>query len=269
MPKDKGQSSVVFLGGGRITSALCAGLRLAGDRREIVVFDRNPEKLGALRREFCVVAARDLKSALERASIVVVAVRPASMAEMLAEVKASGAPQVLYVSLAAGVPLRNLRAGLPKVRWVRAMPSPVCRMARGLTSICFDRAVSKQDRTRVRELLEPVGEVVEIPERQFDAFTATFSSSHGYHAVRTLAEQAHRAGLDRKTALMAAAHALCDGIQYWRESGSTLDELLHETATPGGTAAATMAAMHQAGYARVVAKGLAAGIGQARRNAKQ
>src|SRR5215475_13824314 len=119
--RQKRQSSVVFLGGGRITSALCAGLRLAGDRREIVVYDRNPKKLRALRRESGLVAARDLKSALERASMMVLAVRPASVTEILAEVKASSGAPGLAVSLAAGVPLRNLRKWLPKATWVRAM----------------------------------------------------------------------------------------------------------------------------------------------------
>ncbi|HVN21433.1 MAG TPA: hypothetical protein VMU05_21790, partial [Dongiaceae bacterium] len=66
----------------------------------------------------------------------------------------------------------------------------------------------------------------------------------------------------------AAAHALADGILYWREAGLSLDELLHEAATPGGIAAATMHAMDQAGYPRAVSKGLKAGIAQARRNAK-
>lgn len=267
MGRENRRSTIVFLGGGRITSAICAGLRLAGDRREIVVYDRNPEKLRVLRRESRVAAARDLKSALERASMTVLALRPASVAEMMAEARACGVAPGLCISLAAGVPLRNLRAWLPKAIWVRAMPSPVCRIARGLTAVCFDRGVGKPDRARVRELFEQVGQIVEISEKELDVFTATFSSSHGYHALATLAEHARQAGLDRKTALTAAAHALCDGIAYWRQSGSTLDDLLHEAATPGGTAAATMSAMDQAGYARVVAKGLAAGIGHARRNA--
>jgi pyrroline-5-carboxylate reductase len=271
MPAQKvySRSAVVFLGGGRITSALCAGLRLAGYDRPIVVYDRNPEKLGALRRESGVMAARDLKSALERMLMLVLAVRPASVTGMLAEVRASRVAPGLCVSLAAGVPFKRLRAALPGVPWVRAMPSPVCRIARGLTSLSFDRGVGEGDRAHVLDFFGGVGQIVEIPERQFDAFTATFSSSHGYHAVRTLAEQARRAGLDRKTALSAAAHALCDGIQYWRDSDASLDELLHEAATPGGTAAATMAAMDRAGYARVVAKGLAEGIKQARRNARR
>ncbi|MGA8342592.1 MAG: pyrroline-5-carboxylate reductase dimerization domain-containing protein, partial [Candidatus Sulfotelmatobacter sp.] len=78
-----------------------------------------------------------------------------------------------------------------------------------------------------------------------------------------------RAGLGRATALTAAAHALSDAISYWRESGLSLGELLHEAATPGGIAAATMSAMDEAGYARVVEDGLRAGIQQARLNAKR
>jgi pyrroline-5-carboxylate reductase len=101
-----------------------------------------------------------------------------------------------------------------------------------------------------------------------DAITATHSPSHGYHALAVLAKAAQDAGLDRAVALTAAAHALGDGIFYWRESGQTLSDLLHEAATPGGIAAATMVAMDESGYVKVVQRGLKAGIRQARRNAK-
>jgi len=261
--------TISFLGGGRITRALIAGLRLTGDRRPIVVYDRNRAKTELLQRELKTRIARDLRDAIEHADIVVVAVRPASVAGLLDEMSKSGATLHLSVSLAAGIPLKNLRAALPRTRWVRAMPSPVCRVARGLTALCFDQAVSKKDRAAVRAFFRQVGQLVEVPEQQFDAFTATYSSSHGYHALAALAAAAQRAGLDQRTALTAAAHALADGIQYCRESGSSLDELLHEAATPGGIAAATMTAMDKAGYGKVIHKGLAAGISQARLNAKR
>jgi pyrroline-5-carboxylate reductase len=262
-------SPTVFLGGGRITSALMAGLRLAGDRRRIVVYDRNREKMRRLRQELDAEIAPDLSSAVAGATMLIVAVRPASVAELLSQIAACETMPRLCVSLAAGVPLSNLCASLPAVQWVRAMPSPVCRVARGLTALCFSRATTTQQRSLVRNLFTQVGQVVEVPENRFDAFTAAYSSSHGYHALATLAAAAHEAGLDRKTALAAAAHALADGIGYWRDSGLSLDELLHEAATPGGIAAATMRAMDKAGYRRVVAKGLAAGMAQARKNAKR
>ena len=264
------RKATVFLGGGRITSALAAGLRLAGDERTIVVYDRHPEKLRALRRESRVEIARDVKSAVERAEMVIVAVRPGSVKEMLDEVRACGAllPR-LWVSLAAGMPFQNLRKWLrPPVRWARAMPSPVCRIGRGLTPVSFDGNVGVSERVRVSKFFEQVGPVPELPERQMDAITATHSPTHGYHALATLAQGAQDAGLDRKTALIAAAHALADGIEYWRESGMSLEELLAEAATPGGIAAATIAAEEKSGYARAVRAGLAAGIGRARKNAR-
>ena len=264
--------ATVFLGGGRITGALAAGLRLAGDERAIIVYDRHPEKLRALRRESRVEMAHDLKSVVERAGMLVVAVRPASVKEMLAEVAACGArPPKLCVSLAAGIPLVNLRRWLGgPVRWARAMPSPVCRIGHGFTPVCFDRGVTKKDRALVRKMFERVGPVLELKESQMDAITASLSPTHGYHALKTLAHAAQSAGrLDAKTALITAAHALSDGIEYWRESGEKLEELLAEAATPGGIAAATMAAMDRAGYPRAVASGIRAGIEQARKNSMQ
>jgi len=273
--------ATVFLGGGRITGALAAGVRLSErrlgkDEREIVVYDRHPEKLRALRKESRVEIARDLTSAVERAEMLIVAVRPGSVKELLAEVVACGAlpgdagAARLCVSLAAGVPLRNLRKWLgPPARWVRAMPSPLSRMGRGLTPLCYDAGVAKSDRARVRTMFELVGPVLELPEGQMDAITATYSPTHGYHALASLAKAAQDVGLNRKAAMTAAAHALSDAILYWRERAESLEDLLHEAATPGGIAAATMKAMDKAGYARAVAKGISVGVEQARRNAKR
>jgi pyrroline-5-carboxylate reductase len=266
---EKSMKGIAFLGGGRITGALCAGLRLAGDRRAIAVYDKHPEKVRVLRRESGVEVARDLKLAVESAEMVIVAVRPGSVKEVLAEVGACGAklPR-LWVSLAAGIPLSNLHRWLRPVKWVRMMPSPVCRIGKGLNPVSFDGSVSARERRQVRRLFAQVGPTFDIPENQMDVITATHSSTHGYHALAALAKEARNAGLDDKIAMIAAAHALADGILYWRESGLSLDELLREAATPGGIAAATMRAMDRAGYSRAVQKGLAAGIAQARRNAR-
>lgn len=266
-------NAAVFLGGGRITSALLAGLRLGGYRKPIVVHDRHASKLRELERQFHIEAAPDLKQALQRAGMLIIAVRPSSVTPLLREVnhvliRTSHRP-LLVVSLAAGIPLRRLRAQLSApIRWARAMPSPVCRVARGLTALSFDRGCTYSDRTRVRRFFKHVGTVLEIPESKFDPFTATFSSSHGYHALAALAKVAQAMGLDRRTALVAASHALADGICYWRDSGQKLEDLLHEAATPGGTAAATIDTMNRTGYERVLLRGLRAGIQRARRNAK-
>jgi pyrroline-5-carboxylate reductase len=154
------------------------------------------------------------------------------------------------------------------VLWARAMPSPVARFGWGLTAVTFDRNFPSAGRREVGSFFARVGAVLEIPESKFDAFTVTYSSSHGYHALAALAGAAQKLGLDRKTALTAAAHALADGILAWREGKVTLDDLLREAATPGGIAAAALAGMDKSGYKQIVRRGLQAGMRRARRSSK-
>ncbi len=264
-------STIVFLGGGRIASAMLAGLRLGKNRYRVVVHDRDPGKLRNLKKRYAVAVEPDLNRAVEQADMLIVAVRPSSVRELLGmvgKVIADRNRRVLAVSLAAGIPLQLLREEAGRlVKWARAMPSPVCRSGRGLTALTFSRSLPRADRKRVQDFFLSFGQVVEIPESKFDAFTVTYSCSHGYHALATLARAAQEAGLDRKTALLASAHALADGIIGWRDGKHSLKSLFEEAATPGGIAAATATGMDAAGYGRAVRQGVAAGLRRARANA--
>jgi len=267
---------IVLLGGGRITSALLSGLRLAAFRAPIVVHDRNPHKLRALKKEFRIAIEPDLFRAIAQADLLIVAVRPANMMDLLrqirqaqAEVSPRNRADVLACSLAAGIPLARLRAGLgPPFLWARAMPSPVARTGHGLTAVAFDRGFPKPGRALVKRFFGNVSTVVEVPEKQFDAFTVTYSPSHGYHALQALAWASQQVGLDPRNAYIAAAHALADAIDAWRNGDESLEALLHEAATPGGIAATVMNSMDSSGYARFVRKALRAGIARARANAR-
>jgi pyrroline-5-carboxylate reductase len=263
-----GMNVTVFLGGGRITSALIAGLRYAGDKKAIVVHDRNAQKLMQFKRRHGVEIESNLSRAVGRASLLIIAVRPDSLDELFNQIGRITQP-VTVVSLAAGVPLAKLRARLgPSVRWARAMPSPACLRGNGLTAVAFNSSISSTARRAVKALFAKVGPVLEIPESQFDAFTVTYSPSHGYHVLATLARAVEKLGLPRKSALTTAAHALADGILCWRESQSSLQDLLNEAATPGGIAATVMASMDADGYRRIVERALRNGLQRARKNAK-
>ncbi len=254
---------IVFLGGGHITRALLAGLRDSGDHRFIAVHDRNADKLRRLQRDFGAVAEPDLRRAVCLADMLLVAVRPAGVHDLLAQIGRVERPTVA-VSLAAGLPLRQLRHTLgPQARWARAMPSPVCREGRGLTAITCDRAMTARERNLVRGLFARLGTAVVIPEREFDVFSTAYSPSQGYYAVNALATAARKLGLNAKVARLAAAHALADAIQEWRASGASLEVLMQEAATPGGIAATVMAAKDRDGYPKIMERSLRAGIERA------
>jgi pyrroline-5-carboxylate reductase len=222
-----------------------------------------------LQRQFGVSSEPNLQRAVAQAGLLIVAVRPDSLKELLAVIRPPNRPP-LAVSLAAGVPLAKLRRGLGSpVRWARAMPSPTCRTGRGFTALAFSREMSPADRKLVHSFFAQVGSVLEIPENKFDVFTATYSSSHGYHALAALARAGEKLGLDRKTALAAAAHALAGGVTAFTEGKLPLEELIHEAATPGGIAATVMKTMDDAGYYRMVERGVRAGIKRAGVNARR
>ncbi|MBI3477537.1 MAG: NAD(P)-binding domain-containing protein [Acidobacteria bacterium] len=265
---------IVFLGGGRITTAMLAGLRLAGCRHHLAVHDPHPRKLKRIKKEFAVTTEPSLAGAVAHADLLVVAVRPESVHDLLLDLQKAiplnfkRGCSMLAVSLAAGVTLAALRhVSGKRVVWARAMPSPVCRTGNGLTALTFDRKMPSISRDQIRRVFASVGTVLEVPESQFDAFTVNYSSSHGYHALAALAEAAVANGLDRRIALLSAAHALADGIIAWRKGKIPLDRLLREAATPGGVAETTMAAMNRRGYQHAVDAGFRAGLARMRANA--
>jgi pyrroline-5-carboxylate reductase len=245
---------------------MVAGLRRGKTAYRLIVHDRSLAKMRDLKKRYGVAVESNLHDAIKQAGVLIVAVRPDSVRTLLSEIGKSK-QRLLAVSVAAGVPLHVLKQECEGMRWARAMPSPVCRSGRGLTAVTFPRTFPARDRHCVREFFASFGPVLEIPESKFDAFTVTYSCSHGYHALATLAHAAQVAGLDRKTALLASAHALADGVIAWRDGQHSLDSLLEEAATPGGIAAATSAAMDAAGYRRAVQRGLSAGLRRACANA--
>lgn len=259
--------ATVFLGAGRITNALLAGLRRARYDKPIIVYDRNRNKLRVVEKHYGVHTERDFHRAVAKAGLLIIAVQPRSVPDLLREIGKVDRP-LIAVSLAAGIPLSRLRAQAKSVRWARAMPSPACRGGRGLTALAFERSLPTTAKKTVRNLFAQVGPVLEIPETQFDAFTVTYSSSHGYHAVAALAAAAEKLGLDGEHALTVAAHALADGILAWREGQTSLQALLHEATTPGGIAAGVIESMDRAGYKRAIARGLAEGMKRLRKNAR-
>ena len=272
-------TTVLFLGGGRITSAMLAGLRLAKHDYRLLVHDRHPEKLRNLKKAYSVIVEKDITRAIAVADVLIIAVRPDAIRRLLETVRKAFSEHTtvasrrrhppLAISLAAGVPLQALhKVSGDGLKLARAMPSPLCRFGRGLTAVTFPRDASRAHRKLVRDFFAATGSVIEIPESKFDAFTVTYSCSHGYHALATLAKSAQAAGLDRQTALLASAHALADGIFAWREGNLSLERLLEEAATPGGIAATTMAGMDSAGYARAVRQGVVEGLRRARANAR-
>jgi pyrroline-5-carboxylate reductase len=263
--------TTLFIGSGSIGAAMIAGLRMGKYAAPIAVHDHRAERMRLLRRAHGATEEPDLGTGVRAARLIVLAVRPDAADEVLRELNVAlerggpREPRKTLVSVMAGLPLawlrKRIRAG---VRWARAMPSPLCESGNGLTALAFGSECVRETREAVYHLFGTFGQVVALPERHFDAFTVIYSPSHGVHALSALADAGVEAGLSRKTALRAAAHALSGAEAALTTGSGDLKRMERQAATPGGTAEATMAGMESAGYRKAVAQGVQWGIARAR-----
>lgn len=233
---------VVLIGAGKMGLALARGWINGGlPASSLVLVDPFP---GEGAHKF----ARDngvrlLKSA-ERVltHVLVLAVKPQSIREAMEQVLPSVGKQTLVLSIAAGISLRTLSAGLDTERVVRSMPNTPAQIGKGITgAVGLD--VSPADRALVDELLGAVGEVVWFDdESKLDAVTAVSGSGPAYvfYLVEALAVAGMRQGLDPGQAMQLARQTVVGAAALMEADSQSVSILRENVTSPKGTTAAAL-----------------------------
>ncbi len=238
---------LVIVGGGRMGEALLAGLLATGwaAPEEIAVAEVSPA-----RREELADAHPGVRvtEAPEGADGAVVAVKPPDAAAACAALASLGVPRVL--SLAAGVTLATLdaAAGAGTVV-IRSMPNTPALVGEGAAAIAGGAGSTTADLEWAESLLGAVGVVVRVPEGQLDAVTGLSGSGPAYAflVAEALIDAGVTAGLPRPTAEALVVQTLLGAAVMLRDSGSHPAELRNAVTSPGGTTAAGLRVLEQAG----------------------
>jgi pyrroline-5-carboxylate reductase len=178
------------------------------------------------------------------AQVLVLAVKPQTMAAVLAEVRPSLTPQHLVVSIAAGVTLKQLADGLGDgTRLVRVMPNTPCLLGESASGYAVGPTATAADGELVGQLLRAVGKAFALPEHLLDAVTGLSGSGPAfvYVMIEALADGGVRVGLPRDVALTLAAQTVLGSARMVLETGQHPGQLKDAVASPGGT---TMAGLH-------------------------
>lgn len=182
------------------------------------------------------------------AEVLLLAVKPQQMDESLASVRNHIAGNCLVLSIAAGVPVARLAAGLPDgQRIVRIMPNTPCLIGRGASAYCLGPHATSGDSELVRTLLSAVGVAVEVEERQLDAVTGLSGSGPAfvYTMVEALTEGGVAAGLEESLAARLAAQTAVGAAEMILRTGETPDVLRRRVTSPGGTTLAGLKALEE------------------------
>ena len=178
------------------------------------------------------------------------AVKPQQLDAVAAAAPAPAGPErPLLISVLAGVTLARLQRLFPGWCIVRAVPNTPCLVRSGLTALAFAAEVSPERRQWVQQLFAQVGEVLELPEPQLDAFLALTSSGPAFVALvaEAMADGAVAAGLPRQQAAHLAHRTLAGTAALLHEQQLHTGQLKDMVSSPGGTTIAGIRALERGG----------------------
>jgi len=186
-----------------------------------------------------------------RAEALLLAVKPQQLQAVAAAAPAvdpAMAPPLL-ISVLAGVTLARLESLFPGRRIVRAVPNTPCLVRAGLTGLAWGEGISGPQRAWIQQLFAQVGEVLELPEVQLDAFLALTSSGPAFVALvaEAMADGAVAAGLPRLLAQHLAHRTLAGTAALLQEQQLHPGQLKDMVSSPAGTTIAGLRQLERAG----------------------
>lgn len=259
LPPSLTSARLAFIGGGNMASAIIGGLIRQGfapNRIDVVEpFAAQRDKLAA---EWQVGVHAAAGSALERATLVVWAVKPQTFREA-AQACAPHTAGALHLSVAAGIRSDSMVQWLGTERIVRAMPNTPALVGEGMTGLYARPAVSDADREQVNAIMGTTGQALWLPrESDLDAVTALSGSGPAYvfYFLEAMRQAGTEMGLDADTATQLAIGTFV-GASRLAAAASEPPEVLRERVTSkGGTTYAALCAMNDAGMADAFVKAM-------------
>ncbi len=203
------------------------------------------EKMPAGISEFLVVRSKD---ALPETTpdIVVFAVKPQNLAEILPIYKARFGAKPLYISIAAGKSIAFFAEHLgADARVIRTMPNTPALVGKAMTALCASSNVSDGEKETATALMNAIGSSLWVDEKDMNAVTAVSGSGTAYVFLflEALAEAGVKSGLDADTAKTLAVATLHGSIHLAEKSGESLQKLRENVTSKGGTTEAALAVL--------------------------
>jgi pyrroline-5-carboxylate reductase len=254
---------LVLVGAGKMGGALLKGWldRGLGRGAVIVVDPAPPEESRAFLTRSAIEQRPDVPKGIT-ARVVVVAVKPQIIADVLPGLRPLVGKDTVTLSIAAGTTLKNLKKGLGDSAIVRSIPNTPAQVGRGVTVAIANDATDKAGRALITALLEAVGLVVWVEkEGMIDSATAVSGSGPAYvfHMVEALTAAAVSVGFRKEDAARLARATVEGAGELLRQSDVGADTLRENVTSPKGTTAAALKVlMGKAGLTPLMKKAVAA-----------
>ena len=266
---------IAILGAGSMGRAILGGLlkpevRVDG---EIVVTNRSAQRAASFDGADGVIGlATETDPAANRtavagAGIVLIAVKPAMVPDLLVEIADALEPGTVVVSVAAGVTVARFEELLPaSVAVVRSMPNTPAIVGKAVTGVSAGTRSTPEQLALVRTLFETVGTVIEVPESQLDALSTISGSgpAYVYFLIEQLTATAVAKGFTPQQAAELVDGTFVGAAALLEATGSTPTDLRIQVTSPKGTTERAIAVLQDAGLQQVFDRATDAALARAR-----
>jgi len=252
---------IAFVGSGVMAEVMISGLlsrRLVAPG-DIWAAGPRPERAVLLGERFGLHAVTDNREAVERAGMVVLAVKPQTLGKVLRQIRAAIRQDHLVVSIVAGARMGSIGSALGHPAIVRCMPNLPCQIHRGMTIWTATAEVSAPARDRIRRMLQTMGREIYVPD-ELDIDRATAVNGTGpaiiAHFVKALEDAANFIGESRELGRQSVLQTIIGTAEMILASERHVAELIDGVTSPGGTTSRALHVLQQGRFSAVLTEAI-------------
>ncbi|MDU4862680.1 MAG: pyrroline-5-carboxylate reductase [Terrisporobacter othiniensis] len=258
-----------FIGAGNMAKAMMGGIirNEIIPCEEIIASDAYAPSLASARESLNIETTESNLKVIEEAEVVVLAVKPQYYAAVINEVKEHIRENQIIVTIAPGQTLERLNSLFGRdVKIVRTMPNTPALVCEGITGVCHNDLVTKEELDYVCNILSGFGEVEVVGENLMDVVVSVSGSSpaYVYMFIEALADGAVLDGMPRDKAYKFAAQAVMGSAKMVLDTGKHPGELKDMVCSPGGTTIEAVRVLEEKGFRSAIIECMKSCVNKAR-----
>ncbi len=251
-----GEKTIAVIGGGNMGSAIIGGIIAQGnDPADILLIEPLMPVREKLEHDFNISTSEKIKETIINYDVVVIAVKPGVVKEVLKSLTPWLTRDHLLISIAAGISIGYIEKQFSKdVSVVRSMPNIAARVGKAAIALCRNNIVSKAQLETAHTIMKCIGTVIDVDEKQMDAITGLSGSGPAFifHMVEALAEGGVLMGIPREKALELAVLTAHGSASYLKELKMHPALAKEFVTTPGGTTIEGLLTLEEGGFKSLV-----------------
>lgn len=265
---------IALIGGGAMGEAMLSAIltKQLSPPQSIWVSDLNESRCQYLKQKYNVATTSNNQLTASKGNIVVLAIKPQNLAEVMADLNGQLKSTQLVLSIVAGARISTLRQGLNHRSIVRVMPNTPAQIGEGISVWTATAEVTEQQKQWTSSILNTFGKEIYVDDEKYlDMATAVSGSGPAYFFlfVESLIDSAVQIGLPEDMAQELVLQTMLGSGHLLQKSGKLPAELRRMVTSPGGTTAEALLQFEKGGFSNLVRQAVSAAYNKARKLGEQ